>query len=580
MRKYLVLLLTLLLVVSFSSSLIAEEVELLDPYYTDMPQGTWGGTLITAMVSDPNTLNPVLSGDSASGEVIEARIFESLAMINPITGVDEPALARDWEVSEDGLTWTFYLRRGVQWSDGEEFTADDVIFTYDVTMDEDIASPSRQGLFIAGEPIEYKKIDKYTVEFTTPEPFAPFLSTLLYIVPEHKLAEAYETGKFNEAWGVDTPVTEIVGTGPMILGDYRPAERLVYIRNANYWKLAPNGESLPYITRWVNQIVPSTDTRLLEFEAGNTHLTSFLPQNYDRIVAGEAAGNYTVMESGVSMTSTLITFNMNPRNPDFQENPHKKEWFRNIHFRRALNHATDRETIAEQIYAGKAVPQWSPVTASNTFWMNDDVEKYPFDLEKAREELEAGGFSWDEEGRLIDPEGNRVEFNILTTETSDEWVSMMNIITSDYRALGARVNSTAVAFNNLIERLTNSYEWDIIIVGWGGGGTELYGGHTMWLSSAPYQMWNPEKEEPEFEWEARIDEIWDLAATTMDNEGRKEYYDEWQQIYSEQLPLLYTVNVETFVAVTNSLKNVRPSALGADLYNGSVTWDIGNLYFD
>ncbi|MFW6264550.1 MAG: ABC transporter substrate-binding protein [Bacillota bacterium] len=579
MRRNLLVLLTLTLVMSFTFVVFADEVELLDPYVTDMPQGQWGGTLITSMVSDPNTLNPVLSGDSASSEVMEARIFESLAMVNPITGKYEPALARKWETSEDGLTWTFHLRRGVQWSDGEEFTADDVIFTYDVTMDEDVASPSRQGLFVNGEPIEYKKIDKYTVEFTTPEPFAPFLSTIPYIVPEHKLEDAYEAGEFNEAWGIDMDINDLVGTGPLILGDYRPAQRIVYIRNANYWKVAPNGESLPYITRWVNQIVPNTDTRLLEFEGGNTHLTGVDAQNYERIKAGEATGDYEVMDSGVSMTSTLIAFNMNPRNPDFEKNPHKNEWFRNVNFRKALNHATDRDTITEQIYAGMAEPQWGPVTTSNTFWVNEDIEKYPFDLDKAREELEAGGFSWDDEGKLIDPDGNPVRFNILTTETSDPWVSMMNIITSDYESLGAEVNSTAVSFNNLIDRLTNSYEWDIIIIGWGGGGTELYGGHTMWLSSAPYHMWNPELEEPEFEWEARIDEIWDLAATTMETEKRKEYYDEWQQIYSEELPLLHTVNVQTFVAVKNSLQNVRPSALGADLYNGSVTWDIANLYF-
>ncbi|MFP4661835.1 MAG: ABC transporter substrate-binding protein [Halanaerobiales bacterium] len=580
MKRIITLVLVLTFVLSLSLVSLANEVELLDPYVSDMPQGQWGGTLITTMVSDPNTFNPVLSGDSASDEIFEARIFEALAMVNPISGKYEPALARKWETSEDGLTWTFYLRRGIQWSDGEEFTADDVIFTYDVTMDEEVNSPARDGLFIKGEPIEYRKIDKYTVEFTTPEPFAPFLSTMQYIIPEHKLADAYENGQFNETWGVDTSVEEIVGTGPMILAQYRPAQRVVYMRNSKYWKKAPNGQSLPYITRWVNEIVPNTDSALLNFENGTTHMTGLLPQDYERIKANEGAGNYTVHEAGTSFTSTLITFNMNQRNPDFKEHPWKNKWFRNIHFRRALNHATDRETIADQIYAGKAVPQWSPVNAANKFWINEDVKKYPFDLDTARAELKAGGFTWDEDDNLIGPEGNPVKINLLTTETSDPWVDMMNIISSDYEKLGIDVNTQPVAFSNLIERLTNSYEWDMIIIGWGGGGTELYGGYTMWLSDAPYHMWNPELEEPEFEWEARIDEIWDLAATTLDTEERKEYYDEWQMIYSEELPLLYSVNVLTFTAVTNELQNVRASSLGGDLYNGSVTWDISNLYFE
>lgn len=581
MKNYFVFSFTLVLVLSIGMvSLAAEEVKLLDPYVTDMPQGKYGGTLITAMLSDPNTFNPVLSGEQSSDEIFEGRTFDALAMINPESGRYEPTLARSWKTSEDGLTWTFHLRRGVQWSDGVEFTADDVIFTYDVTLDEDVASPGREGLFIDGEPIKYEKVDKYTVNFTTPKPFAPLLSTLLYIVPKHKLYDSWKAGKFNETWGIDTDPGEIVGTGPLTLAQYVPGQRIVYLRNSKYWKVSPDGKSLPYIDRWVAEIVPDTDARLLKFQNGETHLSAVDPQNYERIKAGEEAGNYTVHEAGTSFTSTLITFNMNPRNPDFKEHPWKNEWFRNIHFRRALNHATDRGAIAEQLYAGMAVPQWTPVNYANKFWINKDVRTYPFSLEKAKEELKKGGFSWNDAGQLIGPDRHPVEINILTTETSSSWVDLLNIIASDYQKLGIKVHANPVAFSNLIERLTNTYEWDMIIVGWGGGGTELYGGFTMWLSSAPYHLWNPELEEPEFEWEARINELWDLAATNLDIEKRKEYYNEWQQIYSEQLPLLYSVNIKTFSAVTNKLKNVRANSLGGDVYNGSVTWDITNLYFE
>ena len=579
MKRYSFLFLTVLMVLLTSLSALGA-VELLDPYHTEMPQGKWGGTLITSMISDPNTLNPVLSGDSASEEVFEARIFESLAMVNPETGLYEPALARSWETSEDGLSWTFHLRRGVQWTDGVEFTADDVIFTYDVTFDENVASPSREGLFIGGEPIKYEKLDKYTVRFTTPKPFAPFLSNLLYIVPKHKLYDAWQAGKFNETWGVDMDPTDLVGTGPLTLAQYRPAQRVVYLRNSNYWKKAPNGQSLPYITRWVNEIVPDVDTALLKFQNGKTHIVGIPPQDVARIKAGEQAGNYTVHQAGTSFTSTLIAFNMNPRNPDFQQHPWKNQWFRNIHFRRALNHATDRTTIGEQVYAGMAVPQWSPVNAANKFWVHHGVRKYPFDLEKAREELKLGGFTWNQDGQLIGPDGHLVEINLLTTETSNNWVDMMNILASDYQKLGLKVNATGVAFSNLITRLTNSYEWDMIIVGWGGSGTELYGGHTMWLSSALYHMWNPKLEEPEFAWEARVDQLWEEAATTLDIEERKALYNEWQDIYAENLPLLYAVNIMTHQAVTDKLKNIRPNSLGGDLYNGSITWDYANLYFE
>lgn len=578
MKKY-SLFFILILVLSMSFVVNANDIKLLDPDISEMPQGKWGGTLITSMISDPNTFNYIISEEAASDEVFEFRILEGLAHVNPISGKYEPALAKSWETSEDGLTWTFHLRRGVQWSDGVEFTADDVIFTFDVIYDENIPTSLRDGLTIKGQKLQYKKIDKYTVSITTPEPFAPLLSSLPLIIPKHKLYDAWKEGKFTEAWGIDTPVEEIVGTGPLTLAQYKPGERIVYLRNSKYWKLAPNGKPLPYILRWVCQIVPDRDSATLMFENGSTHMTGVTAQDYERFKAGESAGNYTVYESGTSFTKTIVTFNMNPRNPEFKEKPWKLKWFNNIHFRRALNYATDRKTIAEQLYVGMAEPQWSPVVNANKFWLNKDVKKYPFSLEKAKEELKAGGFTWNDEGQLVGPEGHLVEFNLLTTKTSNNWVDTMNILANDWQKLGMKVNASPMAFGALVQKLLNNFEFDMIIIGLGGGGTELHGGSNVWKSDGNLHMWNPRQEEPATEWEARLDEIFYKGAVTLDTDKRKEIYDEFQEIVAEKVPMFHTVSVKTFIAVTNDLKNIRPTSLGADIYNGSITWDISNIYF-
>ena len=175
--------LTMLVVLALSVS-VASAVELLDPRILDVAGdlgdsiGRYGGTLtISAGASGPKTLNPHRAAETSSTDVTGA-IFEGLVSLHRNTGLVEPQLARDYEISEDGTEIIFYLRRGVQWHDGTEFTADDVIFTFDVVYDPNVGSNSRSGLLIDGQPMKYEKIDKYTVKFTLPRPHAPIMFSI------------------------------------------------------------------------------------------------------------------------------------------------------------------------------------------------------------------------------------------------------------------------------------------------------------------------------------------------------------------------------------------------------------------
>jgi peptide/nickel transport system substrate-binding protein len=133
MKKSSFIVLTLLIIFSLNLLVIADEIELKDPWFSEKPQGVYGGTLITSEFgTGPRTFNTILAKETSSTAIINNYVFEGLVGIDAITTELIPELARDWEVADDGKTWTFYLRRGVQWSDGIEFTADDVIFTLDV----------------------------------------------------------------------------------------------------------------------------------------------------------------------------------------------------------------------------------------------------------------------------------------------------------------------------------------------------------------------------------------------------------------------------------------------------------------
>lgn len=573
MKKFAVMTLTLVFILSLSiMTFAADEVELKDPWISEKPQGNHGGTLMTTILGDPKTFNTVIAQETSSTDITDGYIFEGLVDRHGVTTEFIPELARDWEISEDGTVYTFYLRRGVQWSDGEEFTADDVMFTFDVIKDEDVPTSTRDVMMVEGQFPEYRKIDKYTVQFELPKAYAPFMNNMTtFIIPKHKLYNAWKNGNFNNMWGIDTKPSEIVGTGPFTLGEYKPGERVVLMRNAYHWRRDPEGKPLPYITRWVRVIVGSQETQALLFEKGRTHFHSVRGIDYKRFKKNADQGNYHMVDAGPTFSTNFIVFNMNPRNPKLEKQPWKYDWFTNINFRRAVAYAVDKDTMIDQALAGFGSKQWSPVSAPNKVFLNENVEKYPYNLEKARKELEKGGFSWNDDGQLIDKEGRRVEFNMVTNAGNTVREQIMNIIAPELRELGMKVNATPIEFNKMVNQLMSEWDYDTILIGLTGG-VEPHSGSNVWPSNGHLHMWNPQQEEPATEWEARIDELFDKGASAVKTEQRVEYYNEFQMIISEKVPVIYTVTPNSLYSIRNTLKNTETTAFGG------VDWNIHELY--
>ncbi|MFW6377933.1 MAG: ABC transporter substrate-binding protein [Bacillota bacterium] len=573
MKKLTILVLLFAFVLSASVVTMAQEVELKDPWVSEKPQGEHGGTIMQAVLGDPKTFNTIIASETSSTDVTDGPIFEGLVTRHGVTTEFIPALAHDWEISEDGKVYTFYLREGVQWHDGEEFTADDVIFTMDVISDEDIPTSTRSVLTVDGEFPEYRKVDDYTVEFELPTSYAPFLNSMMtFIIPEHKLREPYEAGEFTETWGVDTEPSEIVGTGPFMLVDFVPGERIVKDANPNYWRLDPEGESLPYLDRWVKVIVESTEVQDLLFQNGEIHFNTIQGRNYERFEQLKERGDFDLIDAGPTFSTNFLVFNLNPNNPNLEEEPEKKEWFDSLEFRRAVAHAFDKDTMINQAQAGFGTPQWSPVSTPNQQFLNEDVRKYEYDLDRSRELLEEAGFEWDSDDNLVDWEGREVEFNITTNAGNDERETIMNIIADDLRELGMQINTAPVEFNSMVSQLQNEYDFDTILIGLTGG-VEPHSGSNVWKSDGPLHMWHPNQEEPHRDWEARIDELFELGAQTVDTEQRIEYYSEFQEIIADRVPLIYTTAPNAIYGVRNNLENTEISAYGA------VTWNIYEQYF-
>ncbi|MGM0445721.1 MAG: ABC transporter substrate-binding protein [Bacillota bacterium] len=572
MKKLITLSLLCIFLFTFTIVGLAQDVELLDPEISEREQGEHGGTVVSTLLGDPKTFNTIIAQETSSTDITDGFIFEGLVTRHGVTTEIIPELARDWEISEDGTVYTFHLRRGVQWSDGVEFTADDVVFTFDVIKDEDVPTSTRDVMMVDGEFPEYRKIDKYTFQIELPKPFAPFLNNMMtFIVPKHKLYDAWQAGEFNSAWGINTDPEEIVGTGPFTIGSYTPGERIVMLRNSYHWRRDPQGRPLPYIIRWVRVISESQETQALLFENGQTHYHAVRGIDFNRFSQNADSGNYHMVDAGPTFTTNFLVFNMNPRNPKLEEQPWKYEWFTNLHFRKAVAYSMDKDTMIDQALAGHGSKQWSPVSAPNKVFLNEDVQEYPYSLEKAREELEAGGFTWNSDDELLDEDGRRVEFNMVTNSGNTVREQILNIIAGELRELGMKINSTPIEFNALVNQLMSEWDFDAIVIGLTGG-VEPHSGSNVWPSHGHLHMWNPQQESPATEWEARIDELFELGASATDTDQRVEYYNEFQEIVADRVPVIYTVAPNSLYAIRDNLKNTEPTAFG------EVTWNIHEHY--
>ena len=530
--------------------------------------GRFGGEFLDAQVSDPRTFNPILAQETSSTGPIGG-LFDGLVEDNGETTETEPALAESWTTSKDGRAWTFVLRQGLRWSDRVPMTADDVVFTFQVIYDPQIPNSLQDILTVAGKPIQVTKVDDRTIRLRTAEPFGPFLRSIgVGILPRHKLEAAYKAGKFNQTWGVNTPTRELVGTGTYIMTEYKPAQRIRYVRNPYYWRVDLAGHRLPYIDRLALTIVPDQNAHRLLFQQGQTDSYGVRPREFAEFKRGEQAGHYTVYDGGPSFGTEFLTFNQNPHSglPDY-----KLRWFQNQKFRQGVAYAVDRQAIADQVYAGHAIPQYGPESPADKFFFNPNVTQYPYNPDKAAATLAEAGFKKGSDGVLRDPDGHPVQFIISTNADNQDRVAIGNIIRQDLEKLGMQVTLAPEAFNTLVNKLVESHRWEALVIGLTGG-IEPHNGQNVWKSSGSLHMWYPKEPSPATQWEAQVDRYFNLGATTVDQNRRKEYYEKYQVIIAEQVPVVYTTIPNAYVAVRNKFGNIKYTAFGGPFWNFPVIY--------
>ncbi len=514
-------------------------------------------------LGDPRTFNPILSTDSSSNDAF-GDVFDSLVRINELTTLPEPGLAERWDLASDQKSITFHLRHGLKWADGAPFTAHDVAFTMQVIYDPHVPNSTRSILTIDGKPMVIEAPDDYTVVMRLPRPFAPLLYSIgTPIIPAHILEPVYKAGHFNQAWNINTPPRDLIGLGQFIMTRYVQSQLLQYIANPNFWMRDERGGRLPRLRGQTTLIVSDLNAAYLKFLAGQLDIYTPRPEEVVSLEERAKELNITVASNGVDTGELFFSFNRNPNH--YVVNGHRDprlDWFSDINFLRAMAHAIDKQGMINLCFHGLAVPAYGMISPANKLFYDPNLTDYEYDLKKSAEMLEAAGYHLARGGVRIDPRGNPIVFNLMTNTGVPVRDQMCAMFKQDLATLGIKVNYRPLEFTTMVEKLDRNFDWDCVLIGFGGGGVEPNNGANVLRSSGDLHIWYPDQKSPATPWEAEIDKLLEQGTAEMDVQKRVPYYWRIQEIVHDQLPVIETVRQTRFTAYRNTLRNFRPTVWG------------------
>jgi peptide/nickel transport system substrate-binding protein len=493
----------------------------------------YGDTIVTATIGEPSNLIPMLAADSASHEV-SGMIFNGLVKYHTDLSVVGD-LAESWDVSPDGLTIVFHLRKGVKWTDGVEFSADDVLFGWRTICDEKTPSAYKEDFL---QVLKADAPDKYTLRVQYKKPFAPALTSWgnMPILPRH-LLEGKDIAK-------SALTRNPVGMGPYVLEKWTSGEQVTLKSNREYF------EGRPYIDRYVYRIIPDQATTFMELQTGGVDSMNLTPVQYARQTdTPYFKENFRKFRYPV-FQYTYMGFNL------------KHPFFKDRRVRQALAHAVDKQEVVDVVLFGTGSPATGPYVP-NTWPYNPKVRKFDFDPKEARRLLaEAGWKDSDSEGILVrsdifpDKKPHPFEFTVITNMGNSLRMKTATIVQLRLRQVGIKMNIRAIEWSTFLNEFIDKKRFEAVILGWSIG-----------LDPDQFDIWHSTKtKEREFNFvgyaNPEVDNLLEEGRRTFDIQQRKRAYFRIQEILAEDLPYIFLYVPDATPIVHKRFKGIIPTPIG------------------
>ncbi len=503
---------------------------------------TPGGTFIAANTGDLQTINPFLAEDEESIAVVEL-LFDSLYGSDVRNGQPAPTgLADYWEISADGLTYTFHLNKSATWHDGVDFTAADVQFSFDTTANLEVGSAYTQSFLNAVK--SWRVIDADTFEVVAKEPRFTFLYEMVaFIVPKHIWESVPVADWRTDGGSTGQDPSRVVGSGAWKFGEWRQGESITLNRNDAYYG------KVPYLDSYVIRIWPDQTAIVNALLNGEIDAAMLEPAD---VATVEATAGLKV----VTYPTRGFTFYMTNLDPE------KTTLFLDKGVRQALMHGLDRESIANDIELGYAeVAQGTQPVLSYAYAPDRITTTYDYDPEKASALLAEVGWTDSDGDGIVDKDGQRLAFEMIYpsgSPTSDQVVAYMQ---DAWRAIGIEATPSALDFATFVDILTTDHTFEMALLGFGWDASFLQA-----------SMFGCDQYEGGFNMvrycNEEVDAIDTEAKRTFDEDARRELMIEAANLVNEDLPVGVMYFSKTTIGHSDRLQNFAPSDWG--IYLGYV----------
>lgn len=542
--------------------------------------GIRGGGLTYRVTGAPTTFNYLLAEDEPTIIITQFLLTSRLVEFDHESQQFVAGLAETWTTEADGKTVNVKLRNGLKFSDGEDLTSDDVIFTLNAIYDERTqAAGLRDAMLVDDEPIVAKKIDDRAIQLVFPKPVASVENYLvnLGVMPEHALKADFAAGKLAGSWKITAKPETIVSSGPFVVAKTTAEQRIEFARNPHYYKTDNKGTQLPYLDRFSVEIIEDANRTSVELSRGAVDLADKIrPTDFSEL--SKNGGAITAKDAGPGLGVDFFWFNLNTadRNGKPLKNEVKRAWFADKRFRQAIASAVDRDSIAANTLQGLATPLHGFVSPANKYWSKKDLAKISYDLAAAERMLVEAGFRKGgsaESPILYDAQNNAVEFSLAVQIESEPRKLEAAVVQQDLAKLGIRLSVVPVETGALMDKWTKTFDYDAILLGVAQGDTEPSSYQNFLLSSGALHQWQPDQKAPSAEWEAKIDKLFDEMTITRDVKARYELFAKIQDIMRDEMPVIPVVARHVSSAANSKLGNWSPSSILP--YS---LWNIEELY--
>ncbi len=483
-----------------------------------------GGLYVEASIADASMLNPILCSDSASSD-INGLVYNGLVKYDKdIKLIGD--LAEKWEISNEGKDLTFHLRKNVKWHDGQQFTSDDVKFTYEMLISSYTRTPFASDFLLVSS---VETPDPFTFKVHYKQPFSPALESWgMGIIPKH----IFQTGDINTHPANRKPI----GTGPYIFQTWKTDQKIVLTANPDYF------EGRPLIDKYIYYIIPDQSVQFLELRQGTLSHMNPTPDQYNgyqKFFRSYNKFRYPAFQY------SYIGFNL--KNPLFQDK----------RVRTALAHAINKKAIVEGVYQGLAIPATGPFPPAS--WAcNPDVKGPEYDPQKALALLKDAGWEDHNGDGILDKDGKDFKFTLITNNANKVREMMAQVVQNDFKKIGVQMEIRLLEWTVFIHQYIDARVFEAVLLAWNlGRDPDAY---AIWHSgqTGPNQYNFVSYSNPE------VDTLLIQGRQTFGEEKRKPIYHKIHALITDDVPYIFLVVPETTPVVHKKIMGVEqaPAGLG------------------